>query len=431
MEDAERLESELRSYRPAGYEAFPASFIWPRYEGACVGNLPASIAHALGAEMPVPLPGLRASLMDALFPGVWRVVFILVDALGWLQLRSVMKRNPGTALERLGAAGRLVPMTTSFLSTTNSVLSTIWTGYPPRQHGLLAFLMFLREWLMAVESLGFSAAQEPFAGTLLRWGFEPEAFMPVPGLAQHLAAQSIPTYGVIYRGYTTTPLSRMNYRGFAEVKSHLTASDFWLEMRRTLHAHRQERCLIAGYWSAVDSLAHSFGPYDESGEVETLAVSSLMESIFLDRLTPEDREGTLFLLTADHGQITVPPESLVLLSDHPELRDRLLMPPLGESRVPFFHVRHGELEAVWDYLNDRFGDRFLFMRQGDVIDAGLLGPGPDHPELRHRLGDILGIATGDAAFERGAQVPAKMLGRHGGLTAEEMLVPLLAARLDA
>ena len=65
--------------------------------------------------------------------------------------------------------------------------------------------------------------------------------------------------------------------------------------------------------------------------------------------------------------------------------------------------------------------------------SGLLGPGKPSAEVRHRLGDIVGIATGNAHFARDAESVKKkpMLGRHGGLTPQEMLVPLLAVRLDA
>ena len=40
-----QLEHELRTYRPATMPSLPPNFVWPRYEGASVGNLAATVAQ--------------------------------------------------------------------------------------------------------------------------------------------------------------------------------------------------------------------------------------------------------------------------------------------------------------------------------------------------------------------------------------------------
>lgn len=429
--DLTSLEHNLRTYRPTGAPQMPEHFVWPRYEGLSNGNLAATAAQALGTTLPGVLPPLRDGLLDGLLDGVDRVILLVMDALGWEQLQWVMTRHSHVVFHQLAERGRLCPITTGFLSTTNSVLSTIWTGRPPVEHGLLAYELFMREWLMAVESIGFSAVHEPFAGTLMGWDFDPDTFLPVPSIGQLLAVQGIDTYGVIVDQFTTTPLSTMHFRGTKEIFGHATASDFWLRLRRVLETHRGERFLLGGYWSPVDTLAHRMGPLDESGDAEITSIAMLMEEIFLRRLDPADREGTLLLMTADHGQITTPPESAIVLDDHPLLRDALFLPPLGESRVPFFHVRQGQYATVWDYLHEHLSEQFLFLSQDDVIDSGLLGSRAPYTEVRHRLGDIIGIAKGNDFIVRDKKFVDKMWGRHGGLLPQEMLVPLLAVRLDA
>lgn len=429
--DVTTLERDLRTYRPAGEMRFPADFVWPRYDGLSNGNLAATVAQTLGTTLPGVLPPLRSDLLDGLMDGVDRVIVLVMDALGWEQLQGVMARHSDVVFHRLAEQGRLAPITTGFLSTTNSVLSMIWTGHPPVEHGLLAFELFMREWLMAVESIGFSSVHEMFANTLGGWGFDPETFLPVPSIGQTLSARGIDTYSVTADRFTKTPLSKMHFRGVKEVFGHTTASDFWLRLRRVLEEHRGERFLLGGYWSPVDTLAHRMGPLDESGDAEIKAIAMLMEEIFLNRLDPADREGTLLLMTADHGQITTPYESAILLDDHPTLRDALFLPPLGESRAPFFYVRNGQYETVWDYLHENLSEHFAFFSRDDVIDSGLLGFGEEYVEVRHRLGDIVGIAKDDSFLVRDERMVNKMLGRHGGLLPQEMLVPLLAVRLDA
>ena len=140
----------------------------PRYDGLSVGNLAATSARALGATLSDALPPLRADLLGDLTDGVERVVLVVVDALGWLQLQRAMARYPDLVFHKLAASGRLLPITTTFASTTTSVLNTIWSGQPPIRHGVLAYEMFLREWLMAVESISFSTTHEPF-GSRVCW----------------------------------------------------------------------------------------------------------------------------------------------------------------------------------------------------------------------------------------------------------------------
>lgn len=428
------LVDELMDYRPPAtrrLQAFPESFVWPRYDGRCVGNLAATVGALLQAEVPGALPPLAPDILGGLTDGVKRVMLLVMDAMGWLQLQHVMALDDSLVFHDLANRGTLVPLTTTFLSTTNSVLSAIWTGHPPAQHGLLAYNLYLREWMMAVEAIGFSSPFEPFTNTLMRWGYDPETFLPVPSLGQVLSGQGVKTVAVTLGKYTETPLSRMHFRGAAEVRGHSYASDLWVTLRQALAANRKERLLVGGYWPAVDTLAHKHGPQDETGEMEIRAISMLMGELFLKRLDPADRDGTLLLITADHGQIKTPKSAVAVYTEHPRLKELLWIAPMGESRVPFFYVRNGAYDEAMAYLQDTFGEQFWFASREQVLESGLLGPGPLYEEVPFRLGDIIGFAKGGHAFGWSKEDAERLVGRHGGLTPEEMLVPLLALRLDA
>ncbi len=428
--DVAALERGLRTYRPAGYKTLPAEFVWPRYEGWSVGNLPATIAGLLGVELTGMLPPLDPAALAGMVEGVRRVVLVVVDALGWEQLSRAMQRHPDLPFHRLSAQGRLFPITTLFPSTTNNVLSSLWTGAPPIRHGLVAFMLYLREWAMAVEAIRFSPSVHLWSSELLQWGFDPELFLPLPALAQWLGGQEVVTTIVTRDEFIRTPLSRMHFRGAQTIRGYVTASDFWLWLRWELQNGPAGRSFISGYWGALDTLAHNFGPEDESGEAEIRALGLLMEEIFLRGLTAIERKGTLFLLTADHGQCSAPVQAMIRMDQHPELMNALLLPPLGESRVPFFYPLPGKSAWVRGYLEERFGKMFAFMSQDELISSGLLGQGEAHPEIAVRLGELIGLARGEAAVVRDGADALRLRGRHGSLTPAEMLVPLLAMRLD-
>ncbi len=425
----ELLESLLQE--PFPHLTLPEPSVWPRYAGLSVGNLPATILTLLGggpgADM---LPPLRPDVLAGMTDGVRRVVLVLIDGLGWLRLQRLLAESPEVYFNHLAQTGRLVPLTSLFPSTTNNVLTTLWTGAPPGRHGLIAYHLYLREWAMALEAVSFAPIFRPFAGDLDRWGLVDESFIPVPGMGQRLAAAGVPSEVVISEKIIGSALSRLNFRGVRRLWGHTAASDFWLNLRRILERSRDERLYVYGYWSALDTLAHRYGPWDESSAVELRSLDFMLQDHFLRDLSPAARRGTLFLLTADHGQVHTPWEEALIVEQHPELRDALLLPPVGESRAAFLYARAGKARQVREYLETHGAGRFSLYSRSEILRSGLLGPEPYHGEVGYRLGDWIALAHGAATLVSGESEARRLSGRHGSLSPEEMLVPLLAVRLD-
>jgi hypothetical protein len=76
----------------------------------------------------------------------------------------------------------------------------------------------------------------------------------------------------------------------------------------------------------------------------------------------------------------------------------------------------------------------VLLETEQALEIGLFGPiEAIAPHLRVRLGDMLLIAKDDSRLTTRKREQAggiRLRGHHGSLTAEEMLVPLLMARLD-
>jgi hypothetical protein len=134
------------------------------------------------------------------------------------------------------------------------------------------------------------------------------------------------------------------------------------------------------------------------------------------------------ILTADHGQIDTPPDPYYDLRSHPNLLRRLHILPTGENRLAYLYIRPGQTEAVREYLERTWPNQFILVDSAYAAEAGLFGPGPHHPALLDRTGDIIAIARGGAYLWWHAKENL-LMGRHGGLHPDEMLVPFLAARL--
>ena len=431
MTDTEALESELLAHRPQGglEGQLDDAFVWPHYGGHSIAEVPSTVAVLLGAD---PVPGmhpLEAALWQPLADGVERVVLLLIDAVGWCRLGEAMNQDPELPLHRWRQRGLLAPLTSVFPSTTAVALTTFWTGVPPVRHGMVGSRVFLREFGALCHLLWFTPVVATKRWLLLDWGLEPETFVPVPGFAEHLATAGVPTYALIHAGLEKSALSQVHYRGVVELQGYLGLTDMLISLRELLESRTGERFYAAAYWGIADGLAHRYGPEDERMAGELRAILYGLERELLSRLSPRARRGTLFILTSDHGQHQVREETTIHLQHHPDLREALRMDPGGELRAPYLYA--ADREAVRGYVAEHLSAAFACLDAVEALEAGLFGPGRPMSEVERRLGDFILPARGDPLLYWPQQEPdVEILGRHGGLSAEEMLVPWLAMRLD-
>jgi hypothetical protein len=408
----------------------PAAENWvmPHYGGLSIANLPATVAGLFGEELEGALPALPAGLWNDWAPGLRRVVLVVLDALGYRMLHDMWARGAGQALSDLASAGRLVPLTSVFPSTTDAALLSLSTGRPPAEHGWLAYIMYLREMGMAANAIMLCPMWAHQSDMLVDWGLDPESLVTVPTLAGRLAPAGISTAAVLSARFIGSGFTQMLYRGVAELRGHIHASDLWVHLRHLLAETREDRALITAYWSGLDTLGHVYGHDTDLWQAEFRSVSHLVGSEFLASLPAEDREGTLLLITADHGQIRVPSEAIVRASDDPDLSRHLLVPVVGESRAAFLYPRPGRAPALREHLAGAYPGKFAVLDSPAALEAGLMGK-PICDDAYARAGELLVLPRGQHALEH-REPPVVLLGRHGGLTRDEMLVPLIGARLE-
>jgi predicted AlkP superfamily pyrophosphatase or phosphodiesterase len=411
-------------------DLLPSDEYWvlPHYDGLSIANIPATIAALMGGELPGALPTLPNELWADWEPGLCRVVLVVLDALGYRMLQRMLAKGDGQGFYHIAEAGRMVPLTSVFPSTTDAALVSLRTGRPPAEHGWLAYTMYLREMGIASNAILLCPVWTRQPDLLLEWGLDPEALVTVPTLAEQLGTMGIPSKAAFYAGFRNTGFSRMLYRGVGEIRGHHHASDLWVQLRHLLAETRGQPTFITAYWSGLDTLAHAYGPDTDLWEAEFRNVSHLLTREFLAQLPAQDHEGTLLLITADHGQIRIPPEHILTVEQDSELSHHLMVPIMGESRAAFVYPRPGRTGAIRNYLDSAYPDWFVTLDSVEALEADLMGK-PIADETYARAGELLVLPRGDRALQQ-AQPSVPLVGRHGGLSQEEMLVPLLGARLE-
>lgn len=407
-----------------------ADSVYPSYAHNSLVNLPASVCHWL--DIPTfGKPAFDERILSTVGGPFQNVIVLLMDGLGLFQFQQFLNQaETGSSLQiwqELVQQGTLAPLTSVVPSTTSAALTTLWTGRSPAEHGILGYEMFLKEYGLIANTILHSAASfYGDVGGLKRAGFDPEKFLPVPTFGPHLRRNQVTPFALQHTSIARSGLSVMH---MAEVNllPFYTSGDGWLTLADLFSSRRNERTYAYYYFGDLDGLMHRYGPHDERIGLEFSAFS-LGVAQFIKKTRKISRGNTLLLMLADHGQVHTPRDPRYELKYHPELLSALAMVPSGEARLAYFYIRPGREGFVRAYLQETWPDEFAVISMQQALDSNLFGSGDLHPALADRLGDLIVIALGSAYFWW-VDRENNMLGRHGGLTPAEMLVPLLAVRI--
>lgn len=323
-----------------------------------------------------------------------QVVLFVIDGLGWNQLVDRQHLAPVLAASEGGAITTVAP------TTTASALTSITTGAPPGEHGLVGYRV-----RTGGETLN-----------ALRWitehGDARERVIPSE-------LQVLPPFGtrnpvVVTKsefkrsGFTMAHLSGARFRGYSTIATFL---------HEVVGAVNEGERFVYAYYDGLDRVGHERG-HEEAFDAEFA---------FVDRLVGEFRSAmpadVALVVTADHGQVhtgenVVPLDASVM---------RYTQAISGEARFVWLHAKHGAHDVLLEAARAAHGDDAWVLSVDDVLAGGLLG-GQVTPDARQRLGDVAILAQGTVAFVDPAAPDSILIGRHGSLTADELFVPLLCPK---
>jgi predicted AlkP superfamily pyrophosphatase or phosphodiesterase len=359
------------------------------------------------------------------------VVVLLADGLGHLQLEREIARGNAPRLKTLlrRASERdpcvaYAPITSVFPTTTVAALGSLNSGVVPVEHGLLGYTLWLKEYGVVAEMIRWGPLDQRVSFADPPFGYSPETFFWATTLYQRLRAAGVEhSYAVNPTRFAGTALTRMlhqaaDYRGYVATSSLTVLAPGLLAERSDVPVY------LYAYWPTVDTVAHVHGPESEEHSAEVYAFDAALGRL-LDRMP--GRGDTLLLLTADHGHVQTSPEQQVTLSDHPRLLEMLLAPPAGERRAVYLHTqRSAEVVA---YAKEHLADVAVAMTREQALAEGLFGVRQLSRRAEARIGEVLLFPRGNLQIAPSPEAPATFKGLHGGLSAEEAIVPLLAMRL--
>ncbi len=356
----------------------------PDYQGGSLVNLMAELEGRLGGT---PLmPQLHRPLAEAI-PEAATYVLVMFDGLGAAQLD-----HPAAALGA-DSVGRI---DAPFPTTTTVSLASVVTGLPPSQHGLLGYQLWMPEVEKVVNTIKWTTL----------WGdpveIDTSSVLPGPNLWERLAAIGREPITVQPGHFAGSPLSKALYRG-CRYEPVFTVDEL---IAATSDLAAAPGRLILSYVPHVDFAAHVYGQ-DSAEYSESLQVASSVWEGIARRLPP----GAVMVGTADHGHVDFAQPHRVripkqLEEDHTFYGDGRVMFVRGDESPAF-----APLPASWIPAHEM---------------QDWWGPAPRHKTFEDRVPDGVLLADDDAVLLH-SHSDKRLIGHHGGLTAEEREVPLLVA----
>ena len=380
----------------------------------------------LGLRDPGDPPPL-ADLDPALREGARNVVVVLADGLGWDQLERLRAAGDVPFIAKLmerGSGAQLMEATTVFPSTTAAAITTINTARTPQEHGNIAYFTWLEEFGAVAQMLRWGPGVQRRGSFFDDPRNDPRAFVKVPSIHSRARQRGARSYVVEPDIFRAEAMTRM-HAAEAEFRGYLLPSTMSVRLRELIEARPWGAApgYVYAYWSGVDTAAHWHGPGSREEAAEAAGFDLSLSRAF----ARPGRGDTLVLLTADHGHSRVDPARLIDLEADLELRALLRNPIAGEPRCVFIHTdRPAEAKR---HLEERYPGALALFDRDELVEAGMFGRG-DPTLVRKRVGEVVAFVRAD----RGAtivRVDGQVVlhrGSHGGMSAEEMRIPVIAWR---
>jgi hypothetical protein len=344
------------------------------------------------------------------------VCLLLIDGLGWRALR----RHPTDAPFLTSLAEGSQPITSGFPSTTAASVSTIGTGMPAGQHGIVGFSFAIPDGVL-INALSWHTHG---AGKRvdLRERFVPEEIQPRRTALERAAAAGVQVTLAVPQVHHGSGLTRAVLRG-GDIQDVHALGDLAGNVLAAVSG--RERTFCYAYHGDLDLLGHVYGVESLPWRLQLGHIDRLAATI-AEGLPP----GTQLVVIADHGMVTVPEEARLDFDTEPALQAgvRLLG---GDPRARYIYTDPGATDDVVAAWSELIGDRAWICTRDEAIAAGWFGPVVE-PRIRDRIGDVVVAARTDFAVVRSQVTPklSRLIGHHGSLTADEQLVPLLVHRHD-
>jgi len=401
-----------------------AGFRKPLYDSYCFGNIPATVEKILtGKSNQIILP---SDTLPKELSKYTNVVVILVDAMGWNLIEDNINTHP--TLKHINENGIISKLTAIFPSTTANCVTCMNTGLTSHDTGVIGWSYFVPELEALVRPLPYVYIEPyQYKGTLNSEDFD--FILNKGNFYERLHESDIESHLVILNTY-----AKSNYnKKISNIRNIFGFND----LNEGLHYVKEEiqksenRNYFYVYFDDIDKNSHVFGPHSE--EIAHLTDRTL-DDIYKN-LIKDKSDDTLIMITADHGHNQFDMKKTIMLNKEiPELEDWVRTNTDGVKLISDGSIRHYYLylkdefiSSAKDRITKLLGNHALVLTKVEAIESGFYGNTKPSQKFIEHIGDLMIITDPDTTvFWYHPLLPLhNNKGTHGGMSLDEMEIPLL------
>lgn len=371
----------------------------PNYKDGSIVNLVSSIKKSFGQKSQYEPLKLLNNIDSK------TILLFMVDGLGY---DYVEKNKKSFLFKNLKGS-----ITSVFPSSTAPCVTSFFTGVPPSVHGITGWYMYSKE-------IGTTTMSLPY---VTRLGRIPASYkIKSRKFFQHKSMfDKINSYVLLPEELAVSDFNKALCRK-AKLIGYNGIGDFFKKIQKIMKRDLCKKYIYA-YWPDFDMLCHVYG---KKSKQSSKNFNKLDKELSKFSKTLKD---TIVIVTADHGHIDTEANKTILLNKHPKLIETLERPLSGEPRAAYCYVKEGKEKIFEKYVKKNFSHACHIYKSHKLAGKGWFGLNPSKQFLE-RIGNYILVMKENYIIKDIiiGEVDRKIIGNHGGVSKEEMFVPLIVIK---
>lgn len=398
------------------------TFVYPQYNGKSLLNVPSTILSLFG------LRPLKKILPENYFKeaiGSKIIILFLIDGLGVNLFKKACSDYP--FFQNFKKSAFTSTITTVFPSTTAAALNSLYSGLYPLEHGLPEWYVYFPELDAVLESLPF----KPIDPKDLVKTLNPpkDILFKDKTVFEYLSKSGISSFSLVPKDLMNSLYTQSSHSG-----SEIVGYENFEGLNQILIGlinKTKVRMFVSVYYPMIDEVSHQFGHLSQRVQMEISKLSDGLQN-FTYMIDQSTSSNVALILTSDHGQVTVDLKDTIYLDEIKGLVECLKNPPTSGTRNAFLNIKKDKRGIALKLLRKHLKGKAYILEMEKAIKNKFFGDSKPSIRFLQRTGNILLVALSGytLGYHYTKDFELKLLGRHGGLSKDEMLIPFVCARLS-
>jgi predicted AlkP superfamily pyrophosphatase or phosphodiesterase len=366
---------------------------------------------------------------------VKKLVMIVVDSISYKYFNKLDRD--------LGFSDNAIkfPISSTFPTITQVCLPTIWSGLTPSEHGIIGRLSYLKEvnrttgpFVRSPLGIDDEELDEEKVDKSLRFHSIANDILENHINLSVFVSQSFPRFtSLLYpKSVKVKYYNELNSNSFGEAyikkikRKDTSVVDKDIKMLEDIYSEiennrSEEPKFVFGHFLGVSQAIHNFEMDSEDFYEKMIPFWKKLRE-FQSNL-PED---TALVISSDHGAKQLNSSDNVFIKQElsDEIHESSYSLPAGNQRSSYFYIQDGKKEEIKDLLESSYSKDNLILNMDKELYSTLFGPSIKY---KCRAGNLflLNTTKGLVHFDYDLKFKSSKLSDHGGLSDEEVFVPMV------